>query len=515
MNQHVSPICRGASKSISIPDWQDCYTCWPICCIGASITDALSLWNIFHLSHLGFKREGWSKFCWQAVLQKMGLIHIMRYLAAPYRNGASGRLKIAALPSSPSASPTRPSTAASTSSTLAAARGGCSARRPAAEAGEPFLTGGIGRLAGERRRTAARGASAAVVPGGGCGAPSSPRDVHEVARALIGAELLVDGVGGRDRRGRGLRADDPASHAYRGRTHAQRVDVRPARPRLRLPLLRHPLVPQPRLRARGGRERRARPRARADSRARGDARAAAGSTTPRLLCAGPGRLCQALAITREPRRPRPRRAAVRAARAGAGRARSSTARGSGSRRPPSVPGATGSPARASSAARFARQADGARRACPGAAATPAGGLCETTARRRRCGCSAHLEPARAPRAPARAAARRCPGRRRAAPAGRRAHLVVGRERPGVRRLADARRRAACPGLRRRVADLPLQRLAVERALGRRRASQPRTSGTSTSFGGSSRPASVPMPVKNSIVAAPLQLPLSSASPVLP
>ena len=44
------------------------------------------------------------------------------------------------------------------------------------------------------------------------------RSVHEVARELIGCALLVDGVGGRDRRDRGLRRDDPACHAYVGLT---------------------------------------------------------------------------------------------------------------------------------------------------------------------------------------------------------------------------------------------------------------------------------------------------------
>ena len=44
------------------------------------------------------------------------------------------------------------------------------------------------------------------------------RSVHEVARDLIGCELLVDGVGGRDRRDRGLRASEPACHAYVGPT---------------------------------------------------------------------------------------------------------------------------------------------------------------------------------------------------------------------------------------------------------------------------------------------------------
>ena len=44
------------------------------------------------------------------------------------------------------------------------------------------------------------------------------RDVHEVARALIGAELLVDGVGGLIVEVEAYAPDDPAAHGFRGRT---------------------------------------------------------------------------------------------------------------------------------------------------------------------------------------------------------------------------------------------------------------------------------------------------------
>ena len=50
--------------------------------------------------------------------------------------------------------------------------------------------------------------------------------------------------------------DDPASHAFRGRTARNGVDVRGRRDALRLPLVRHPLVRQRRLRAGGNRARR-------------------------------------------------------------------------------------------------------------------------------------------------------------------------------------------------------------------------------------------------------------------
>src|SRR5947199_10267887 len=44
------------------------------------------------------------------------------------------------------------------------------------------------------------------------------RSVHEVAPDLIGATLLVDGVGGRIVEVEAYDQEDPASHGYRGRT---------------------------------------------------------------------------------------------------------------------------------------------------------------------------------------------------------------------------------------------------------------------------------------------------------
>ena len=122
--------------------------------------------------------------------------------------------------------------------------------------------------------------------------------MHEVAPALIGVTLLVDGVGGRIVEVEAYDHEDPASHGYRGRTErnasmfgppghayvyrsygihwclnlvcegegiANAVLVRALEPTHGLDLMR---------------KRR-------------------GLDDPRLLCSGPGRLCQALAVKRE------------------------------------------------------------------------------------------------------------------------------------------------------------------------------------------------------------------------
>jgi DNA-3-methyladenine glycosylase len=124
------------------------------------------------------------------------------------------------------------------------------------------------------------------------------RSVHEIAPELIGAELYVDGVGGAIVEVEAYDHEDPAAHGYRGRTErnksmfgppghayvyrsygvhwclnfvcepvgvANAVLIRALEPLTGLDVMR---------------ERR-------------------GIESARLLCAGPGRLCQALALTGE------------------------------------------------------------------------------------------------------------------------------------------------------------------------------------------------------------------------
>jgi DNA-3-methyladenine glycosylase len=124
------------------------------------------------------------------------------------------------------------------------------------------------------------------------------RSVHQVAPELIGVTLLVDGVGGRIVEVEAYDHEDPASHGYRGRTERNASMFGPPghayvyrsygihwclnlvceEEGVANAVLIRALEPTHGLEAM--RERR-------------------GLENERLLCSGPGRLCQALAVTRE------------------------------------------------------------------------------------------------------------------------------------------------------------------------------------------------------------------------
>jgi DNA-3-methyladenine glycosylase len=124
------------------------------------------------------------------------------------------------------------------------------------------------------------------------------RSVHEVAPELIGVTLLVDGVGGRIVEVEAYDHEDPASHGYRGRTERNASMFGPPG---------HAYV----YRSYGihwclnlvcedvGVANAVLLRALEPTQGLGMMRKRRGLEDDRLLCSGPGRLCQALGVTRE------------------------------------------------------------------------------------------------------------------------------------------------------------------------------------------------------------------------
>jgi DNA-3-methyladenine glycosylase len=124
------------------------------------------------------------------------------------------------------------------------------------------------------------------------------RSVHDVAPQLVGATLLVDGVGGVIVEVEAYDHEDPAAHGYRGRTERNASMFGPPGHAyvyrsygihwcLNLVCEGEGVASAVLLRA-------LEPTVGLD-----EMRARRGLENPRLLCAGPGRLCQALGVTRE------------------------------------------------------------------------------------------------------------------------------------------------------------------------------------------------------------------------
>ena len=122
--------------------------------------------------------------------------------------------------------------------------------------------------------------------------------MHEVAPDLIGCTLLVDGVGGPIVEVEAYDHEDPASHGFRGETERNRSMFGPPGRAyvyrsygvhwcLNLVCEEDGVAAAVLLRALE------------PAHGLGEMRARRGVDEPRLLCSGPGRLCQALGVTRE------------------------------------------------------------------------------------------------------------------------------------------------------------------------------------------------------------------------
>jgi DNA-3-methyladenine glycosylase len=124
------------------------------------------------------------------------------------------------------------------------------------------------------------------------------RSVHEVARDLIGAMLLVDGAGGRIVEVEAYHHTDPAAHSYRGRTERNAAMFGPpGRAYVYRSYGVHwclNFVCEPE-----GSASAVLVRALEPLEGLAQMRRRRGTNEVRMLCAGPGRVCEALGITRK------------------------------------------------------------------------------------------------------------------------------------------------------------------------------------------------------------------------